>query len=154
MRGHNGGALNAVARVAANFVDNRPVGISVTRAGNREPINAEGRPAIPRSPLVVLVDKETASGAEILTAALKEYQVAPIVGVTTAGNVGIAEPRRLADGSAVQLTIRRLVSPSGAQIDRIGVQPDVPVEMTIADLERGDDPQLTRALELLLTQIR
>ena len=154
LRGNAGGALNAVARVAANFVENRTVGVAVDRTGNREPINGEGRPAIPRMPLVVLVDKETASGAEILAAALKEYQIGPIVGTTTAGNVGIAVPRQLADGSAVQLTIRRLVSPSGAQIDKVGVQPDVPVELTVSDLERGDDPQLNRALELLLGGVR
>ncbi len=154
LRGNNGGALNAMARVAANFVENRPVGVAVNRAGIREPINAEGRPAIPRTPVVVLVDKETASGAEILAAALKEYQVGPIVGATTAGNVGIAEPHRLADGSAVQITTRRLVSPFGVQIDTVGVEPDVPVELTVADLERGHDPQLTRALDLLVGVLR
>lgn len=153
LRGNPGGALGAVARVAANFIDNRPVGVAVDRAGAREPVNAAGRPAIPRTPLVVLTDKETASGAEILAAALKEYQIAPLVGTATAGSVGIAEQRPLSDGSAVQLTLRRLVTPSGAQLDRVGVQPDVPVDLTTADLERGDDPQLARALELLLGRI-
>lgn len=154
LRGNTGGALNAVARVAANWVDNRPVGVAVDRAGSREPITAEGRPAIPRTPLVVLIDKETASGAEILAASIKEYGIAPLVGATTAGSVGIAVPRPLPDGSAVQITIRRLVSPSGAPLDKIGVQPDFPVELTIADLERGNDPQLDRALELLVGRIQ
>ncbi len=143
-----------MARVATNFVENRPIGVAVNRAGSREPINAEGRPAIPRTPVVVLVDQETASGAEVLAAALKEYQVGPIVGATTAGNVGIAEPHRLADGSAVQITVRRLLSPSGAQIETVGVQPAVPVQLTVADRERGDDPQLARALELLVGNVR
>ena len=154
LRGNGGGALPAVQRVAANFVENRPVGIAVDRDGSRELLNAEGRPAIPRTPLVVLVDKETASGAEILAAALREYGIAPLVGATTAGSVGIANAQQLSDGSAVQLTIRRLVTPSGAQLDRVGVQPDVPVELTIADLERGEDPQLMRALELLVGTIQ
>ncbi len=153
LRGNSGGALNAVARVAANFMDNRPVGLAVDRDGNREPINADGRPAIPKTPLVVLVDKETASGAEILAAAIKEYQIGPLVGTATAGSVGIAVPRQLSDGSAVQLTVRRLLTPSGAQLDKMGVQPDVAVDLTIADLERGDDPQLTRALELLAARL-
>jgi len=154
LRGNGGGALPAVARVAANFLDNRPVGIAVDRDGNRQTINAEGRSAIPRTPLVVLVDHETASGAEILAAALREYGIAPIVGVATAGSVGIATTQQLPDGSAVQLTISRLVSPSGAQLDKVGVQPDVAAELTVADLERGEDPQLTRAIELLLGRVR
>ena len=154
LRGNSGGALNALSRVAANFVDNRPVGLAVDREGKREPILSEGRPAIPRTPLVVLVDKETASGAELLAAAIKEYQAGPLVGTATAGNVGIAFPRQLSDGSAVQLTIRRLISPSGAQLDRIGVQPDVPIELTLSDLERGEDPQLSRAVEVLAAGIQ
>jgi carboxyl-terminal processing protease len=150
LRGNSGGALNAVARVAANFVDNRPVGLAVDRSGNREPINAEGRASIPRTPLVVLVDRETAAGAEILAAAMREHQIGPIVGTTTAGSGGIAFSRQLSDGSAVQITVRRLLTPSGAPIDKVGVQPDVPTELTVADLERGEDPQLMRAFELLL----
>ena len=154
LRGNPGGQLSAVARVASNFVDARPIALAVDRAGNREPLNAEGRPAISPTPLVVLVDKETASGAEVLAAALQEYKVAPLVGTTTAGSAGIAVPRPLSDGSAVQLTERRLISPSGARIDGVGVRPDAEVELSIADLEQGDDPQMTRALELLLEQLQ
>ena len=150
LRGNNGGSLEAMARVAANFIDNRTVGLAVDRSGTPEPINAIGRAAIPRMPMVVLVDKETASEAEILAAAIKEYGVAPLVGTKTAGSVGIAAPRPLSDGSAVQITIRRLVTPSGATIDKIGVQPDNEVELTIQDLESGEDPQLLRAAEVLV----
>ena len=150
LRGNSGGSIEAMARVAANFIDNRTVGLAIDRSGTSEPIAALGRAAIPPMPMVVLVDKETASGAEVLAAAIKEYGVAPLVGTTTAGSVGIAAPRPLSDGSAVQITIRRLVAPSGAQIDKVGVQPDTEVELTVADLERGEDPQFERAAEILV----
>jgi carboxyl-terminal processing protease len=150
LRGNNGGSIEAMARVAANFIENRPVGLAIDRSGTPEPINALGRAAIPRMPMVVLIDKETSSGAEVLAAALKEYGVAPLVGTKTAGSVGVAAPRPLSDGSAVQITILRLVAPSGARIDKVGVQPDNEVDLTVADLERGEDPQLLRAAEVLM----
>ncbi len=139
-----------MARVAANFIDNRPVGMAVDRSGAAEPINGLGQPAIPRTPIVVLVNKETASGAEVLAAAIKEYGAAPLVGTRTAGSAGIAAPRPLSDGSVVQITVRRLVAPSGAQIDEVGIEPDSEIDLTIEDLERGEDPQLLRAAELLV----
>lgn len=143
------GAIEAMALVATNFIEARPVGLAVDRSGQPEPIAAPGRPAIPRFPFVVLVDAETASGAELLTAAIKEHRIAPIVGVRTAGNVALAPPRSLSDGSAIQVTIGRLLSPSGAPIDKHGVQPDVEATLTVDDLQRGDDPQLMRAFEVL-----
>jgi carboxyl-terminal processing protease len=149
LRGNPGGSLEAMARVATNFIEARPVGVAVDRNGQQEPIVAPGRPAIPRFPFVLIVDRETASAAELLAAAVKEYKVAPIVGVRTAGSVGLAAPQPLSDGSAIQITIRRLAAPSGATIDKQGVQPDVEASLTVEDLQRGDDPQLLRALELL-----
>lgn len=149
LRGNPGGSVEAMARVATNFIESRPVGVAVDRNGQREPIVAPGRPAIPRFPFVLIVDRETSSAAELLAAAVKEYRVAPIVGSRTAGSVGLASPQQLSDGSAIQLTIRRLAAPSGATIDKQGVQPDFEAALTVDDLQRGDDPQLVRALELL-----
>lgn len=154
LRGNAGGSFGALARVAANFVESRPIGIAVDRAGNRQPINGDGRPVVPRTPLVVLVDRETASGSELLVSAIKEYQLGPVVGEKTAGSAARADVLNLSDGSAVQITIQRLLSPSGAQIDKVGVQPDIPVQLTLEHMERGEDPQLLRALELLLGRLQ
>jgi carboxyl-terminal processing protease len=149
LRGNPGGSLEAMARVATNFIEARPVGLAVDRNGQSDPIVAPGRPAIPRFPFVVIVDHETASAAELMAAAIQEYQVAPLVGERTAGSVGLASPQPLSDGSAIQVTIRRLVSPSGAVINKQGVQPDIEAELTLDDLQRGDDPQFMHAVELL-----
>lgn len=149
LRGNPGGSIDAMARVAANFIDNRPVGLAIDRTGQRQPITASGRPAIPHTPFVVLVDRDTAAGAEVLAAAIQEYGLAKIVGQRTAGSVGIAVPQPLTDGSAVQLTVRRLVSPNGAAIDKQGVQPDLVADLTVEDLQRGDDPQFATAVEVL-----
>jgi carboxyl-terminal processing protease len=104
--------------------------------------------------VVVLVDHDTASGAEILAAALQEAKVGQLVGSKTAGNVGVATQITLPDESVLQVTEQRFVSPAGAQIDGVGVTPDVLVDMTDEDLENDRDPQLMRALELVLQKIQ
>lgn len=149
LRGNPGGNLQAVARVAGYFMESRPIGVSVDRSGQRQAIFAEQRPFTVKAPFVLLIDGESNSGAEILAAAFKEYQLAPLVGQTSAGNVGIGDMRQLSDGSMVQVTVRRLLSASGAQIDRLGVQPDESAALTAEDLEAGRDPQRDRAVELL-----
>jgi len=103
---------------------------------------------------VVLVDHDSSSGAEILAAALQEAGVATLVGSTTAGNVGVATQIRLPDGSVLQVTEQRFVSPNGAQLDGVGVTPDVAVAMTDEDLENDRDPQLGKALEMIVDQVR
>lgn len=155
LRGNPGGDLRAVGRVAGYFMENRPIGISVDRSGQRVAISAEQRPfrLQGRPPLVVLIDGLSLSGAEILAAALREYQIGTLIGEQTAGHVGIAEQTQLSDGSTVSVTVRRFLSPSGTQIDGVGIQPDEPVPLTAQDLEAGRDPQRDRAVELLLRRL-
>jgi carboxyl-terminal processing protease len=153
LRGNPGGSLTAVTRVAGLFMENRPIGFQV-RQGQQSPIVAEGSGPMTRGmPVAILVDEETASGGEILAAALREYDIARVVGANTAGNVGVAGQVSLPDGSAIQITEQRYVTPSGAKLDRVGVKPDVPVEMNDADIEAGRDPQLQKALAILTERL-
>jgi carboxyl-terminal processing protease len=153
LRGNPGGSLTAVTRVAGMFVENLPIGFQV-RQGQQTRIVAESSGPLTRGmPVVVLVDEETASGGEILAAALREYGVASVVGTNTAGNVAVAVEIPLPDGSAIQITEHRYETPSGAKLDRVGVKPDETVEMSDTDIEAGRDPQLTRALEILAAQL-
>ena len=102
---------------------------------------------------MVVVDRESASGAEIFAAALQEAQIATLVGSKTAGNVGVATQITLPDDSVLQVTEQRFVSPGGAQLDGVGVTPDVQVDMTDEDLQNDRDPQLGKALELIIQKI-
>lgn len=150
LRGNPGGNIQAVARVAGYFMPPRPIGIAVDRTGQREDILAEQRPLQPsKLPLVVLVDGDSGSGSEILAASLREYQLAAVVGQKSAGSVNLAGGISLSDGSTIQVTIRRVLTPRGAQLDRVGVEPDESVPLSAQDLESGRDPQLDRALALI-----
>ncbi|HEY8476761.1 MAG TPA: S41 family peptidase [Chloroflexota bacterium] len=150
LRGNSGGLLQAVAATAGLFTEQGPLGFEIDRGRQRTPIAIQGQPVIPPdTPVVILVDRETSSGGELLAAGLRELGVARILGTTTSGNVAVARQFPLSDGSAVQITVQRAVTPSGAQIDRVGVQPDEEVERTRDDLARGADPPLFRALDVL-----
>jgi carboxyl-terminal processing protease len=149
LRGNGGGLLRHIQQTAGLWLGNKPIGIEIDRQRRRTTLTAEGRPLSVNQPLVVLVDRESSSGAEILAAALREHGVAHLVGTTTAGSVGVAQSLDLPDGSSVQLTVRRFLSSTGAPIDRVGVAPDEFVELTEQDLANGDDPQLERAAQYL-----
>lgn len=155
LRGNPGGSLDQVTRTAGYLMDARPVAVSVARDGQRQGIFADQRPfrLPPNTPLAVLVDGDTGSGAEVLAAAVKEYQLGSLIGQRTSGSVGIATTRQLSDGSAVQLTISKLTSPGGAQLDRVGVQPDEEVPLAAEDLAAGRDPQRDRAAQILTQRI-
>jgi carboxyl-terminal processing protease len=156
LRGNPGGSLNAVLAAAAGFVDadHTTIGYQVDRQRHQTPLQTQPLDLLSGAGLVVLVDHDTASGAEILAAALQEAKIATIVGSKTAGNVGVATQLTLPDDSVLQVTEQRFVSPSGAQLDGVGVTPDVQVDMTDEDLENDRDPQLGKALEVVVQQIQ
>jgi C-terminal peptidase prc len=149
LRGNSGGALTSVVTTAGGFLDQNHavVGYEVDRQRHQQALTTEPQDLVSGDQVVLLVDKDTASGAEILAAALKEAGVATVVGSTTAGNVGVAKQVPLADGSMMQVTQNRFVSPAGAQLDGVGVTPDVPVAMSDSDIENDRDPQLQQALQ-------
>jgi carboxyl-terminal processing protease len=156
LRGNPGGSLRAVLAISGGFFDaSQPVlGYQVDRNRRQLPLEIPQPLNLTRGQaVVVLIDQDSASGAEILAAALQEAKVATLVGSKTAGNVAVATEIALPDQSVLQVTERRFVSPGGAQLDGIGVTPDVIVELTGEDLEKDQDPQLGKALEVLIQKM-
>jgi carboxyl-terminal processing protease len=155
LRGNPGGSLNAVLAAAAGFVDadHSTIGYQVDRQRRQTPLQTQPLNLLGGANVVLLVDHDTASGAEILAAALQEAKIATVVGSKTAGNVGVATQLTLPDDSVLQVTEQRFVSPSGAPLDGVGVTPDVQVDMTDEDLENDRDPQLGKALEVMVQKI-
>ncbi|MCC7104539.1 MAG: PDZ domain-containing protein [Chloroflexi bacterium] len=146
-----GGTTDIAKKVAGYFMDVRPLAISTDRSGQRTAEFTDQRPASSRVnvPMVVLVDGQTSGAGELLAAALRDYQIATLVGAKTAGSVGVVGVQQLSDGSAVALTLKHLLAPSGTAIDRVGLQPDIPIENTVDDLANGRDPQRDRARQVL-----
>jgi carboxyl-terminal processing protease len=84
-------------------------------------------------PLVVLVDGGTASAAEVVAGALQDRGRAVLVGSRTFGKGTVQEPRTLADGSALELTVARYRTPSGRSLEGAGLVPDIEVAAGLAD---------------------
>ena len=155
LRGNPGGSLNAVIGAAGGFFDanHSVIGYQVDRQRRQTPLQTQPLNLLNGASLVVLVDRESASGAEIFAAALQEAKIATLVGSKTAGNVGVATQITLPDDSVLQVTEQRFVSPGGAQLDGVGVTPDVQVDLADEDLQNDRDPQLGKALELIVQKI-
>ena len=100
-------------------------------------------------PIVVLINKGSASASEILSGALKDNQRATIVGEQSFGKGLVQEINRLPDEAGMNITIQRYLTPSGTDIHKKGITPDVVVELTQENAEAKNDVQLKKAIEIL-----
>ncbi|HQD73154.1 MAG TPA: S41 family peptidase [Clostridiales bacterium] len=106
-------------------------------------------------PMVVLVNKYSEGGAELLACDLRDYGKAQIVGETTGGKGTLQQVFRLDDGSAVLLTVAEIKPYISESFNGVGVTPDFPVELTLSNpedlwlLDREKDPQFQKAYEIL-----
>jgi carboxyl-terminal processing protease len=160
LRGNPGGLVSASVRVADEFLDEGPILSAVGRArgSTRTHLASEGQLAL-GLPAAVLVDARSASASEILAGALKDRGRAVLVGDRTFGKGVIQAIYPTADGGAIKITTARYLTPSGAAIHEVGIEPDVAVQAApAADDDRARpgggpdpaaDPQLARALEIL-----
>jgi carboxyl-terminal processing protease len=101
-------------------------------------------------PVVILINRGSASSSEIFAAALADNDRAILVGETTFGKGSIQKLFRQDDGTAVRLTIARYYTPDGTSIDEEGLVPDYPVKNPVVG---EDDLQLEKAIEILSTEI-
>jgi carboxyl-terminal processing protease len=146
MRGNGGGLLNEAVLSASIFVDKGKVVSTESRTQGERSYEAVGDAIDPR-PTVVLVNRDTASAAEILTAALQTYDLADIVGTRTYGKGTFQEVIDLDAGGALDLTIGKYLTADGTSILGEGVKPDVRAEDD--PRTEGDDEGLDRALQVL-----
>lgn len=100
-------------------------------------------------PIIVLINKGSASASEILSGALKDNHRATIVGEQSFGKGLVQEINKLPDEAGMNITIQRYLTPSGRDIHKKGITPDVVVELTKENAEAKDDVQLKKAIEIL-----
>ncbi len=124
LRGNPGGYVNEPVETASLFLASGAVYRSVDRSGKETTHQVLGNPIAPDLPLVLLVDDQTASSAEILTGALQDAGRARIVGVKTYGTGTVVNTFPLADGGAMTIGTENWLTPSGHAIWREGLQPD------------------------------
>lgn len=141
LRDNPGGVLSAVEEVANKFIDE---GVIVSTLGRKSYYSdicyaSPGYTTMPKNiPIVVLINGGSASASEILAGALKDTQTAYLVGKNTYGKGSVQEPRGLPYEDGFKLTIAKYYTPSGANIDKIGIPPDEEVDLPGISEEQQD----------------
>ena len=138
LRNNPGGLLANALAVSSLFIEEGVVSITAERDGKQTPMYAE-KNCISQQPIVILVDKGTASAAEITASALRDHGRATLVGEATYGKGLIQGITRLHDGAGVNITIGQYLSPAGHEIND-GVTPDYEVKISPSDQEQGLGP--------------
>ena len=156
LRGDPGGDLSAAVDIASIFVRQGTLVYQTGRDGNRTALDVNRRFYIDNpKPLVVLVNKNSASGAEIIAAGIRANGAGFVMGTQTAGCVGTGQPRDLPDGGLLLVTISKIQdAKTGADLNGPGkgIVPDQTVEQP-ATVQGDADPQLTAAVAYLRTKV-
>lgn len=146
----NGGGYN-FDKVAGRFIKNgEPLGRFINR-GKPEPLRAtsENKYLDPPMPLVLLIDKGSASASEVFSLAVQDYKVGTLIGSKTAGAIGTVRAWPLSDGTSLAVTASIYENFKGQRLNGVGVTPDIIVARTPADILAGRDPQLDTATKFL-----
>ncbi|MGQ9572295.1 MAG: S41 family peptidase [Dehalococcoidia bacterium] len=154
LRRNPGGGLNATVEIADLFLESGVILIQVDRDGNEMVERADAGDVGEELPVVVLVGSGSASGAEVLAAALRDNGRAVLIGTTTFGKGSVNHLRQLSDGGALYLTIARWLTPNGQQIEGLGLAPDIEVVPTEEDIKLRRDVQLFAAIDYLREAIQ
>jgi carboxyl-terminal processing protease len=150
LRDNPGGLLDESIFVASQFVDEGIITIEKLKRDEEQVFEAQPGGVALEVPLVVLVNRGSASASEIVAGAIQESGRGTVLGEQTFGKGTVQIPHALSNGSELRVTIAEWLTPSGKQINGEGIVPDVYVERTQEDFVEGLDPQLERAIEYLL----
>ncbi len=156
LRGNPGGNLSTVIDVARMILPQGLIVYTEDKAGNRKEYSCDGKRQL-QLPLVVLVDGNSASAAEILSGAIQDYKLGTLVGTTTFGKGIVQQVFTLEDRSAVKITISSYYTPNGRNIHGTGIEPDVVCEFdgeTYYNTEDHYDNQLEKAKEVLKNKMQ
>lgn len=160
LRNNPGGFLQASVLVASDFIDKGVIVKQASSDGKTETYNVDSsRRKLLDDKMVILVNGGSASAAEILAGALKDYNRGKLVGENTFGKGTVQQPEDFPDGSGLHVTIAKWLLPNGTNIHKVGVKPDVEVKYEVPKDETSTsakatadkpDNQLDKAIEVLL----
>ena len=150
IRGNGGGYLTASQTVAGLWL---PTGKEVVqeRIGDKvqETLTATGDAPLKGMKTIVLIDGGSASASEIVAGALSDHKAAQLVGAKTYGKGSVQQLVELPMGGQLKVTIAKWYTPNGKNIDKEGINPDVEVVPTDAEIAANNDTQKAKAIELL-----
>jgi carboxyl-terminal processing protease len=150
LRYNGGGYLQTAVEVASQFISKGVILYEQYGDGKKDSYEAIPGGLALDVPMVVLINKGSASASEIVAGALQDNKRAQLVGETSYGKGSVQNWIPLQDQQgAVRVTIAKWLTPNGRTIQKIGLTPDVVVVLTDEDAAAKLDPQLDKAIELL-----
>jgi len=155
LRGNGGGLVDEAQLVASAFLRDGPIVTTRGRSVPERTLKAVGDLVVPKAPVVVLVDRATASASEIVAGALQDRQRAKLVGSRTFGKGVFQEVIELANGGALDITAGQYFTPKGRNLGGRGVQTGTGLKPDVVahdDAKTSADEQLRAALETVVLE--
>jgi carboxyl-terminal processing protease len=148
LRNNPGGYLESSVEIASYWV---PKGQLVVNEAHSEkqntPYNSYGYNRLNNIKTVALINGGSASAAEILAGALRDHNLARLIGEKSFGKGSVQELVDLSNGTALKITVAKWITPGGKNLNQDGLNPDIEVKRTEEDIANDRDPQLDKALE-------
>jgi len=150
LRYNGGGYLDGAIDISSEFLEKEKV-VTIKRRNPEEDevIYVNGQARMANMPLVVLINKGSASASEIVAGAIQDHNRGIVIGENSFGKGTVQTVENLIGGSSLRVTIAKWFTPNDQNINESGITPDIIVERNIENIENGEDPQLEKALEYL-----
>lgn len=153
LRGNTGGLLTNAVFISNLFINKGRLVSIVGRHDYRYDITAQDTNVNIDKPIIILVDEASASASEIFSGAMKDYHRAKLVGTKTFGKGMVQKIIPMPNRTGLNLTIAKYLTPSGKDINKKGITPDISVEFTQEDIDARKDVQLDLARSVLTQMI-
>jgi carboxyl-terminal processing protease len=140
LRNNGGGLLDAAVNISSLFIKDGTIVSTIDRAGDRDTKTALHE-SVGAAPLVILVNKFTASASEITAGAVQDYKVGTLIGTKTFGKGVVQSIYNTSDGGALKITTAKYVTPLGRDIQHKGIEPDLIVDQTVDAPMMIDSPK-------------
>lgn len=154
VRDNGGGDVEVVSKIVDRLVPSGLIMYTVDKKGRRDEVKSDSTEL--DMPMVVLVNENSASASELMTGALRDHKKATVVGVKTFGKGVMQRIYPFSDGSGMSVTVARYFTPAGICVQDEGITPDVISELPndkketpAASLDKSEDTQLQKAIEIL-----
>lgn len=150
LRYNGGGYLDGAVDIVSEFVEKgKVVTIKKRNTEEDEVIYVNGQARVASIPMVVIINKGSASASEIVAGAIQDLGRGVIIGENSFGKGTVQEVENLIGGASLRITIAKWFTPNDKSINEVGITPDIVVVRNPDDFENGNDPQLDAAIKYL-----
>src|SRR3989339_140867 len=154
LRGNPGGYLDAAVDISSWFLPNGKIVVTEDYGNDKKPeiFRSKGYDIFNDNlKFIILINDGSASASEIVAGAMQDNGKAKLVGSQSYGKGSVQEPIKVTPDTLLKITVAKWLTPNGNLIEKKGLTPDYEIEITQKDLDNKKDPQLDKAVELLLS---